>query len=316
MKKFLLSMILGMLILLPLDATAGKLLDEIVAVVEDDVVLSSELNRAMRSNGRKKGETSAQHKQRVLDQLITEKAQKLAAKNAGIKVTDAEVDEAVGTIAARNRITVAEMRQILARQGTSYSGFREDLRRQLAQQKFHQQMLSSQVQVTESEIDDYLSIHGKAGKTRSVNQIRARHILLRPGEQLSNNEAQARLVEYRDRISKGESFEDLARAYSDDTASALKGGDLGWVGPGQATPEFERQIKRLGTNAISQPFKTPFGWHVAQVLDRRSHATVDEAAREAAREKIQQRKIEESLDLLARRLRDQAYVEKRLNGPE
>ena len=316
MKKILLTTALCLTALLPLTAQAAKPLDQIVAVVDDDVVLRSELNSAMRGSRRQKGETKEQHQRRVLDDLITSRAQKNAAQSAGIKVSDAEVDEAVGTIAARNRITVAQMRQILARQGQSYTALRENIRKQIGQQKYQRQALGSQIRVTESEIDDYLSIHGKGAKKRTVNQTKVRHILLRPGEQLSNKQAQAQLKEIRGRLEKGESFEDLAQAYSDDTASALKGGDLGWVSPGQAAPEFERQMKRLKKTQISQPFKSPFGWHIAQVLDRRKHETVDQAARESAKQKIQQRKIEESLDLLARRLRDQAYVEYRLDGFE
>jgi parvulin-like peptidyl-prolyl isomerase len=316
MKKIPFLIALGFTLLLPLAAHAAKPLDEIVAVVEDDVVLRSELNSAMKGSRRQKGESREAHERRVLDQLITNRAQKLAADRAGIKVTDEEVDAAVATIAARNKISVAQLRQILGRQGQSYSAFRENLRKQIGQQKFHQKSLSSQVQVTESEVDDYLSIHGGAGKTKIINQTKARHILLRPGEQLSNKEAKARLTEIRQQIVDGESFESLAQAYSDDTASALKGGDLGWLSPGVATPTFEKQLKQLKKDQISQPFQTPFGWHIAQVLDRRQQKSADTAAREAAKEKIQQRKIEESLDLLARRLRDQAYVEYRDNGFE
>ena len=310
MKKLITAFIFACL--LPLIAEAGQSLDQIVAVVEDDVILRSELDRALRTNRRKAGESKAAHEERVLEILMTEKAHKIASTNAGIKVTDAEVDEAVGSIAARNRISVAKMAEILNAQGVGYSNFRENIRKQLAQRKFHQSQLASQVQVTDSEIDSYLSLHG-GGKVKNVTQYRTRHILLRPGERLSNKEARTRLEEYRKRIAAGESFTDLARANSDDTASAVKGGDLGWVSPGQATPQFERVMRSQPKNTVSRPFQSEFGWHILEVVETRKHQMADEAQREAARTKIQQRKIEESLDLLTRRLREQAYTENRLN---
>jgi peptidyl-prolyl cis-trans isomerase SurA len=316
MKRLLLCTALVITMLLPAMQATARVLDEIVAIVEDDVVLRSELNSALRSNARRSGESTAEHEARVLDEMITTKAQQLAAKSSGIKVTDEEVDEALQTIASRNSITVGQMREILQRQGTSFSGFRESIRKQLEEQKFHQQALSSQVQVTDSEIDDYLSVYGQSTQMRTVNQAKVRHILLMPGEQLSNQDARARLTDIRQRILAGESFTDLARAYSDDTGSALQGGDLGWLSPGQATPEFERQLPNLQPGQLSQPFQTPFGWHIAEVTERRQHQSADESARTEARSKIQERKIQDSLELLSRRLRDQAYIEKRLDGYE
>ena len=316
MTRTLLVSALAALLLLPATSLQARVLDEIVAVVDEDVVLRSELNRALRSSPKRAGETTAQHEERVLDELITARAQQLAAKNAGIKVTDEEVDEAVRMIAARNSISVAQMREILERQGTGFGTFRESIRKQLEEQKFNQQALSAQVQVTDAEIDDYLSVYGKTTQMRTVNQTKVRHILLMPGEQLSNQDARTRLADIRQRILGGESFTDLARAYSDDTGSALQGGDLGWVSPGQATPEFERQLSGLQPGQISQPFQTPFGWHIAEVTERRQHQSADESARNEARSKIQERKIQDSLDLLSRRLRDQAYIEKRLDGYE
>ena len=187
-----------------------------------------------------------------------------------------------------------------------------DIRKQLLQRNFHQSQLRNLVQVTDSEVDNHLALYGKKAGSKVVTQTKARHILLRPGERLSNATAQSRLNEYRDRVLAGESFDALARAHSDDTASALKGGDHGWLDPDQGSPEFRRVMNRIKPGEISRPFKTPFGWHIVKVEERRKHESANSAAREEARQEIQQRKIEENLDLLIRRLRDQAYVENRL----
>jgi peptidyl-prolyl cis-trans isomerase SurA len=149
----------------------------------------------------------------------------------------------------------------------------------------------------------------KGGKKLIVNQTRARHILIITNEIVSDREAQQRLATLRERIVNGESFESLARSHSDDKASAIKGGDLGWTSPGDLVPQFEEQMDALALNEISEPFKSPFGWHIVQPLERRQHDNTEEALRNNARQAIQKQKSEEAIELWLRRLRDEAYVE-------
>jgi peptidyl-prolyl cis-trans isomerase SurA len=149
----------------------------------------------------------------------------------------------------------------------------------------------------------------KGGKKLIVNQTRARHILIITNEIVSDREAQQRLATLRERIVNGEPFESLARSHSDDKASAIKGGDLGWTSPGDLVPQFEEQMDALALNEISEPFKSPFGWHIVQPLERRQHDNTEEALRNNARQAIQKQKSEEAIELWLRRLRDEAYVE-------
>jgi peptidyl-prolyl cis-trans isomerase SurA len=309
-------LIVAAMLMMSLPLQAARQIDEIVAVVDDDVILRSELNRALRGSPRPAGVSRQKHEDQVLEKLISNKAQQLAVKKSGVKVTEAEIDEAVAMIAAQNDITVEFLKEVLREQGQDYGELRSNIAAQLLQRNFQRQMLSSLVQVTDSEIDDYLALYGKSGKSKTVTQIHSQHILLRTGETRSNKAAKMELQEFRSRINAGESFADIARAFSDDTASALNGGDLGWLSPGVATPEFQKIMNSTPVNAVSQPFQSPFGWHILKVLARRKHQGTDTAAREAAREKIQQRKIEESVALLTRRLRQQAYVEKFLDPAE
>ena len=102
-----------------------------------------------------------------------------------------------------------------------------------------------------------------------VSQTHARHILLRTNEVLSDNDAKTRLTQLRMRIIGGDDFGALARSNSADTGSALKGGDLGWISPGDKPPHFEQAMNDLAPKEISHPFKSPFGWHIVQVLERR-----------------------------------------------
>jgi peptidyl-prolyl cis-trans isomerase SurA len=151
----------------------------------------------------------------------------------------------------------------------------------------------------------------RSEQARVVQQVHARHILIRTNEVLSDDDARLRLARLRERILAGEDFDSLARANSDDSASAIKGGDLGWTSPGEFVPEFEEVLVELSVDEISQPFKTRFGWHILMVLERRDHDSTEEYARSQAREAIFRRKSDEEWELWLRRLRDEAYVEYR-----
>ncbi|MCU7915412.1 MAG: peptidylprolyl isomerase [Candidatus Thiodiazotropha sp. (ex Gloverina cf. vestifex)] len=153
----------------------------------------------------------------------------------------------------------------------------------------------------------------KGGNKMLINQTKVRHILINTNEIVSDREARQRLETLRERILGGESFETLARSHSDDKASAIKGGDLGWTSPGDLVPQFEEQMNAQSLGQISEPFQSPFGWHIVQPLDRRQHDNTEEALRNTARQAIQKQKSEEAIALWLRRLRDEAYVELRLD---
>jgi len=142
-----------------------------------------------------------------------------------------------------------------------------------------------------------------------ITQTHARHILITTNELVSDTEAQHHLETLRERIIGGESFEALARSHSDDKASAIKGGDLGWTNPGDMVPAFEQQMDALQPTQISEPFKTQFGWHIVQVLERRDYDNTEEVIKNNARMELRQQKADEAIELWLRRLRDEAYVE-------
>jgi len=153
----------------------------------------------------------------------------------------------------------------------------------------------------------------KGDTPEPMSQTNARHILIRTNEVVSDDDAKRRLSQLRMRIVGGDDFGTLARAHSDDTGSALKGGDLGWVSPGDTVPEFEEVMDKLAPNAISQPFQSPFGWHIVQVIERRKQETTDELMRMKAQDAIRQRKGEEATEAWLRQLRDEAYVDLRID---
>lgn len=148
-----------------------------------------------------------------------------------------------------------------------------------------------------------------------VNQTHVRHILIKTDTVHTNEAVKARMDQLELRLKAGENFATLAKANSQDTLSAAKGGDLGWVNPGELVPKFEEVMNNTAVGQISQPFKTEFGWHILQVLARREHDSTEEYKRSQAQRLIRKRKGDEELFLWLRRLRDEAYVEYRLDTP-
>ena len=155
-------------------------------------------------------------------------------------------------------------------------------------------------------------IDARGTNARIVTQTSVRHILIKPDELTSEKEVKNRLQQLRERIEDGDDFAALAKSHSDDKGSAVKGGSLGWMNPGDLVPQFEKVMNSSKINAVSNPFKSPFGWHILEVLERRKHDGTQEYQRSQARQAIRNRKIEEETQTWLQRLRDEAYVEYRL----
>lgn len=152
---------------------------------------------------------------------------------------------------------------------------------------------------------------GSAQVSEKIAQTRARHILIRSSEVLPDAEVEARLRALRERIVYGDKFEDLAKVHSEDLSSA-RGGDLGWVYRGDTVPEFERAMDALAIGEVSEPVRSPFGWHLIQVLERRVQDVTEERTRALARNSLRERKADEEYESWLRELRDSTYVEIRL----
>jgi peptidyl-prolyl cis-trans isomerase SurA len=150
-----------------------------------------------------------------------------------------------------------------------------------------------------------------SGAQALVEQTHARHILVKTSEIMSEADARRKLNNLRERIVNGADFGELAKLNSDD-GSAIKGGDLGWIYPGDTVPEFERVMKSLKVGELSEPFMTPFGWHLMQVSERRQSDASGERRRQQARQILRERKADEAFQEWLRQLRDRAFVEYRL----
>jgi peptidyl-prolyl cis-trans isomerase SurA len=402
-------------------------LDAIVAVVNDDVVVRSELDTEIElilPQMQKAGTPAPprpQLEKQVLDRLILKRLQAQRARDLGIQVEEATLNEALTNIAQRNGLTLEELQATLEAGGIRFADFREDTRSQIVTSRLQNQEVVNKIQVTDQEIDRFLeressrlvereqvrlqhilialpenptpaqvqaaetkatrlvtrlrggedfaklaaaesdgrnALQGgdlgwfemgavpslvselaftmaegeisdplsspsgyhiiklteiKAATPADVVQTNARHILIRTNELVADDDAKRRLEQLRMRILGGDDFAALARSNSDDTGSALKGGDLGWVNPGDTVPDFEEAMNALPPNGVSEPFQSPFGWHIVQVIERRNQNQEGEFMRLKAREALQRRKAEEATEEWLRQLRDEAYVEIRLD---
>jgi peptidyl-prolyl cis-trans isomerase SurA len=145
-----------------------------------------------------------------------------------------------------------------------------------------------------------------------VTQIHARHILIKTSKIVDDAQAREKLESLRQRIEHGESFAELAKRYSED-ASAPQGGDLGWLSPGDTVPAFEQAMDALKDGQVSEPVKTPFGWHLIQVEGRRTKNMGDEYRRIQARRELMERRIGPAYEDWLDRLRSQAFIDNRLD---
>lgn len=402
------------------------LVDSIVAIVNKEVITASELDEAVgmaERELRRRGTPLPEHpvlERQMLERLILSKAQLQLARSSGVRVDELQLDRAVQRIADGNKMTLADFRQALERDGVSFESWREQVREQMVLTRLREREVDDRVQVSDTELDLYLeqmknrpetleyelahilirvpdqasperiqaarqradqalaearsgadfatvaagfsdapdALQGGALGWRSegrlpelfssalarmqrgevspvlrspagfhilklldrreagrdaapVRQTRLRQILIRANEAVADAEARRRIEQLRSRIVGGADFAELARSNSDD-ASAARGGELDWVYPGDTVPEFERAYEELKIGEVSQPVRTPFGYHLIQVLERRSSEVSPERRRLQARELLRERKADEAYQEWLRQLRDTTYVELKL----
>ncbi|WP_407297655.1 peptidylprolyl isomerase [Stutzerimonas zhaodongensis] len=149
----------------------------------------------------------------------------------------------------------------------------------------------------------------RGGETQVRDEVHVRHILIKPSQIRSEEESRRLIQRLRDRIQAGESFAELAKSFSEDPGSALNGGDLNWIDPNSLVPEFREVMANTASGQLSEPFETPYGWHILEVLGRRATDASDEFREQQALNLLRNRKYEEELQNWLRQIRDEAYVE-------
>jgi peptidyl-prolyl cis-trans isomerase SurA len=401
-------------------------MDRIVAIVDQTVITEQELESrisTLTAQLTKKGtELPPENilRKQILERLISDALQLQYAAQTGLKVDDNQLDKTIERIAEQNQMSVKDFAAALNADGVSMAKFRADIRNEITIARLREREVDSRVNVSESEIDNFLTTQASSNENRDefeishilirtpeegspediqkakakvdeaikalqdgasfakvsasysdapnaleggnlgwkaaaqlpalfldalknmqagetspvlrspngfhilqltnkrggnsplvIEQTHARHILIKLSEIVSEKDGKQKMDNIKERLDNGEKFEVLARQFSED-GTASNGGDLGWVNPGDTVPQFEKAMNELQDNQISEPVRSPFGWHVIQVLERRKQDMSKEAARLKARQEIRARKADEAYQDWVRELRDRAYVEYRI----
>lgn len=407
---------------------AARPLDGVVAVVNKEVVVRSELeaevNRILidlAARGTKPPARAVLERQ-VLDHLILQRLQLQLADQLGVRVDDEQVNTALQDIAARNKLTLSQLREALAAEGMDFGTFREQIRREMTISQLRQREVTNRINISDAEIDNFLATEGLAGGREGryrlahilvsfpeggdpeavararkraeaaaeriragedfasvavgvsqgqnaleggdlgfrrlselpvlfadavaglppgsvtpiiasangfhilkvleaegegrhiVEQTHARHILIKTDRSRGEEEARARIESLAKRLAAGEDFGELARAHSDDAASAINGGDLGWTNPGEFDPDFAAAMDALKPGQVSGVVRSRFGLHLIEVIERRRQDDTEAYRRTRAREVLRARKAEEQTQAWLQRMRDESYVELRIPG--
>ncbi len=399
------------------------LIDRVIAVVNDEALTQHEINEQKRVI---LGQMKAQNvtpppmdvlDKQLLDRMITERVLMQYAKETGIRVDDTQVERTIARIAQDSKLSLADLRKTVEREGVPFAKYREDIRGEMIVQRLRDREVEGRVNVSDAEVDHFLAtmdvqsggdveyriahvlvlvpeqaspeqidaklrradealrlirsgtefgqvaagfsdapdalqggnlgwraparlptvfadpVRGmspgevsgvlrsasgfhivKLLETRSrnaptvVDQTRVRHILIKVNEVASEAEAKSRIDRIKERIDLGAKFDEQAKLNSED-GSAVKGGDLGWVSPGDTVPDFEQAMNRMKPGEVSAPVRSPFGWHLIQVQERRTQDVTAERRRDQARNALRQRKSDEAFQDWVRQTRDRAYVE-------
>lgn len=415
---------------LPPASSNAKVIDSVYVIVNDEVITRREVdNRVGEITARLRAQNAQlpdpeDLRRQVVEAMITERAQLQLGKEYGIRVSDIELDRAIGRIAESQKMSVQEMRNQMEKEGMTFAQFREQIRNEIIMQRLIDHEVDAKIQVSEAEIDTYLAAEKAAAADRvevdisqilvripenaspeqiaarkaraeevarqlrtgadfakmaatysdspdalqggavgwrdpnrlpplfagelvklkpgqvtpvmrtnvgfhilkvnnvrkpevqqqeqaaaAVQQTHARHILLKITPAQSEEEDRKKLLELKAKIeSKQATFEDLARQNSQDSY-ASKGGDMGWVEPGDIPDELATVMNNLQPGQISDPVKTPFGMHIVQVVERKVQDNAKDKERAMARQVLTERKRQEAMEDWARQVRDRAYVE-------
>lgn len=294
---------------------SAEKLDGMVAVVNDDVITQSELKHAISTA---KLQIASQRiptpneqilKKQVLDQLIVKKLQLQMAKQAGVEISDAELNSAIQNVASQNQMSIDTFYQRLNQEGLSTNDYRSEMRDQMTMQRLQQQELSSKISISKQEVDAFT--RSTAWKANNTKEYELNDILVPVSDTPSSEEiatAKTRADGVVAKLHGGQSFESVAQAESTST-TALQGGDLGWRKLSEIPTAFSEQVSRMNKNDIAGPIQTPNGFHILKLTDVRSAKTAlpDRKTIEA---QLLQQKFQEAVKNWVSKIRSQSYIVK------
>uniref|UniRef100_UPI0030D89BF0 peptidylprolyl isomerase n=2 Tax=Pseudomonas sp. EA_105y_Pfl2_R69 TaxID=3088683 RepID=UPI0030D89BF0 len=250
-------------------------LNRVVAIVDNDVVMQSQLDTRLREVQKTIAQRGAalppEHvlSQQVLERLIIENIQLQIGERSGIRITDEELNQAIGTIAQRNGMSLDQFRAALTSDGLSYADARDQVRREMIISRVRQRRVAERIQVTDQEVQNFLA--SDLGKMQLSEEFRLANILIPVSEGASSQDIQAAERQARElyqQLQQGADFAQLAIARSA-SETALEGGEMGWRKAGQLPPPFDTMLTSLSVGEVTEPMRTPGGFILLKVLDKR-----------------------------------------------
>ncbi|MDH5393149.1 MAG: peptidylprolyl isomerase [Gammaproteobacteria bacterium] len=402
--------------------TSAESLDKIVVEINNQIITESELQKRIADirqqilSRKSAAPSSTQLRNKVLDRMVLDLLQVEHAKQFGIRLTQADLNMRIESIAQKNKLSVPQLRQALLKDGINFADFRQQIERDTIISRVQKGLVFDKIKVSDHEIEQFLLHQKKSGSkdnryhlshiliavpenanSESLKKVRnkaqsvlkklhagqdfdkiaieysngqkaleggdlgwrsatelpslfvsaasklkkgqlsgliqspsgfhilklhakdsqqqviveetlVRHILIKVDAITNDKSAREKLEALHKQLKAGADFAKLARQHSEDSGSKSNGGSLGWSVAGSFVPQFEAVMKSLKKQQISQPFRTTYGWHLMQVLDRRQSDKTKIIMRNKAHQKIQASKADEALELWLRRLRDEAYI--------
>jgi peptidyl-prolyl cis-trans isomerase SurA len=419
------TVLIAVLAYTPLMAQQIEEIDSIVALVDEDLVMRSELDTAIKgivdriqAQGGNVPPDDLLQKQ-VLERLVVRKLQLQRALQTGIRVSDADIDQAVTGLAQQNGLTVMQMRQVIESDGEDFAEFRRNIGEEILGERLRQRIINSMDPISDTEVDILLASEEFAGGEYNISHImmnlpegatptqiteissrinevhvqlengldfasaaisysesqealeggevgwrdlnsvprsfadairnlrggqytvpirspagfhiirvndyreraqvmayehHARHILIETNELVTARDAMLLIRDLREQIMDGGDFGELAKENSDDPTSANIGGDMGWFQRGAYGERVEQMLTGLAMNEVSEPFQSQVGWHIIERLGERETDVTEAAIRQRARESIRQSKSDEEVERYIRQMREEAFVESRLES--
>lgn len=272
-------LMLGALMLSSTAHAAVQTLDKIVAIVDNDVVMQSQLDQRVHEVQQtiaKRGGAvppASVLDQQVLERLIVENLQLQIGERSGIRITDEELNQAIGTIAQRNNMSLEQFRAALAHDGLSFNDAREQVRREMIISRVRQRRVAERIQVSEQEVKNFLA--SDLGKMQLSEEYRLANILIPTPESASSTAIQAaarQAGEIYQQLKQGADFAQLAIARSA-SETALEGGEMGWRKAAQLPPPFDRMLSTMAVGDVTEPVRTPGGFIILKLQEKRGGQT-------------------------------------------
>ncbi|WP_068827326.1 peptidylprolyl isomerase [Pseudomonas sp. BMS12] len=254
-------------------------LDRVVAIVDNDVIMYSQLdqrlNEVEQSIGKRGGQLPPQDvlQQQVLERLIVENLQLQIGDRSGIRITDEELNQAMASIAQRNNLSLEQFRAALARDGLSYNDAREQIRREMVISRVRQRRVAERIQVTDQEVNNFLA--SDMGQMQLSEEYRLANILIPVPDAASPDQVRAaaqKTAEVYDKLRAGADFAQMAIS-SSGSENALEGGEIGWRKGAQLPPAFADLIRSLSVGDITEPLRTPGGFMIVKLQEKRGGDT-------------------------------------------